>query len=323
MAHDSSFDAQPAGVEPAVADADGRLPNLVIAGVSKAGTTSLFNYLGQHPEIGTSDVKELRYFSPLRHGGTLEPIETYTRHFRDCLHTRYALEATPGYFYGGSAVARALSQTCPDVRVIVSLRSPPERCWSWYRFVKSRLRIPRDMGFEDYLDRCAELHRAGVDGTVENQPFWGLGGGCYARWLDAWSQELGDRLRIVFFEDLAADPGGLVGSLLAWAGLDPEPLASLQFTAENQTVQYRSKALQQVAVRLNRRSERFFRRHVAAKRMLRSTYWAFNRAPEERGLPAASRARLDDFYAPHNERLDRQLAALGIVVPRGWHRAAG
>jgi hypothetical protein len=88
-------------------------------------------------------------------------------------------------------------------------------------------------------------------------------------------------------------------------------------------VQYRSKALQQVAVRLNRRSERFFRRHVAAKRMLRSTYWAFNRAPEERGLPAASRARLDDFYDPHNERLERQLAALGIVVPRGWHRAAG
>ena len=45
-----------------------RLPNLVIAGVPKAGTTSLFNYLAQHPDICPSDVKETRYFEPLRYG---------------------------------------------------------------------------------------------------------------------------------------------------------------------------------------------------------------------------------------------------------------
>ena len=44
----------------------GRLPNLLVAGVSRGGTTSMFHYLGQHSEVGTSDVKELRYFTPLR-----------------------------------------------------------------------------------------------------------------------------------------------------------------------------------------------------------------------------------------------------------------
>lgn len=301
---------------------DGRLPNLVIAGVSKAGTTSLFNYLGQHPDVGASDVKELRYFTPLRYGEPLEPLEAYTRHFRCCLDDRYALEATPGYFYGGAAVAQALAQTCPDVRVIVSLRSPPQRCWSWYRFVKSRLRIPREMGFEEYLDRCEELHRAGLDGTVASQPFWGLGGGCYSRWLDAWSRQFGDRLRIVFFEDLAADPAQVVGSLFRWLALDPGPLETLQFPVDNKTEPYRNKALQDVAVRLNRPSERFFRRHAAAKRLLRSTYWAINRAPEERGLPAGCRTRLDAFYRPYDERLRGQLAALGLVVPAAWPGAA-
>ncbi len=46
-----------------------RVPNLVIVGVVKSGTTSLFNYLSQHPDICPSDVKETRYFDPLRFGG--------------------------------------------------------------------------------------------------------------------------------------------------------------------------------------------------------------------------------------------------------------
>ena len=77
-----------------------RLPNLVIAGVSRAGTTSLFRYLAQHPDVGTSDVKELRYFSAVRHGQPLEPLDMYAAHFKACTQA-FAVEATPGYFYGG------------------------------------------------------------------------------------------------------------------------------------------------------------------------------------------------------------------------------
>src|SRR5665809_53913 len=123
-----------------------RLPNLLIAGVSRAGTTSLFRYLGQHPDVCASDVKELRYFTPLRYGDPPGPVETYAAHFGGCADTRYRLEATPGYFYGGRALARGIHEVCPaDSRVVVSLRSPADRCWSWFSFVKSRLRIPQGM----------------------------------------------------------------------------------------------------------------------------------------------------------------------------------
>jgi len=165
-----------------------RLPNLVVVGVSKAGTTSMFHYLGQHPDIGTSDVKELRYFTPVRYGEPLTSLDSYTVHFRHCVDETYAMEATPGYFYGGRDLAHTLRATCPGVHAVVILRSPEERCWSWYGFVKSRLRIPKQMGFTDYLDRCFELHEAGVDHLVQNQPFWGVGGGCYDR-----VRELDDR----------------------------------------------------------------------------------------------------------------------------------
>ncbi|MBA2561058.1 MAG: hypothetical protein H0V07_14455, partial [Propionibacteriales bacterium] len=84
--------------------------------MSKAGTTSLFDYLGQHPEVCPSDVKELRYFSPLRYGEETAPITTYSAHFDSCTQQKYAMEATPGYFYGGAALARGMRVACPSVR---------------------------------------------------------------------------------------------------------------------------------------------------------------------------------------------------------------
>ena len=296
-----------------------RLPNLVIAGVSKAGTTSLFHYLGQHPDIGTSDVKELRYFTPLRYGEEPGPIESYAAHFKGCEKDRYAVEATPGYFYGGERLARGMDETLPGVRVLVSLRSPVDRCWSWFGFVKSRLRIPKEMTFEAYLDRCEELHRADLDGDIENQPFWGMGGGCYAQWLDSWTETFGDRFRIVFFDDLVSDPASVTTSACEWLGLDTSPVDTFQFAVDNKTEPYRNRQLQNVAVRVNRRAETFFHKHQDVKRWLRRGYYSVNRAHTET-MPPAMRARLDEFYRPHNVRLAQQLAALGLSLPRGWTR---
>ena len=299
----------------------GRLPNLVIAGVSKAGTTSMFHYLGQHPDVGTSDVKEVRYFTPLRYGEELDPIDSYTAHFKGLERHPYALEATPGYFYGGRSLARGLNATCPGAHVLVSLRAPEDRCWSWFGFVKSRLRIPKEMTFESYLDRCEELHRAGLDGLVENQPFWGLGGGCYAQWMDAWTKELGERFRVIFFEDLVSDPAAVVTSICEWLDLDTGPVGRFQFTVDNKTQQYRNKSLQRAAVVVNRRAERLFHNHQAVKRILRRGYYSVNRAPTGPAMSPATRARLSDFYRPHNARLMEQLAEMGLNLPPSWSRS--
>lgn len=185
---------------------ESRLPNLVIVGVAKAGTTSLFHHLSQHPEICTSDVKELRYFSPLQYGEPLTPIDTYAQHFAHCQQKKYAVEATPGYFYGGRPLASGLRGTCPSARTLVVLRSPEARCWSFFRFVKSRVRIPKEMTFSAYLDRCEELHRAGTDMDPDHGDFSGLVKGCYAQWLDDWTEEFGERFRIMFLKIWSATP---------------------------------------------------------------------------------------------------------------------
>jgi Sulfotransferase domain len=295
-----------------------RLPDLVIIGVSKAGTTSLFHYLRQHPEVCPSDVKEVRYLTPLRYGEKLEPISSYTAHFSGCGQETYAMEATPGYFYGGRDLAHGLHELSPSVRAVVSLREPGARCWSWFRFVKSRTRIPKDMSFTTYLDRCEELNRQGRDGDYENQPFWGLGGGCYANWLDAWSNELDDRFRVLFFDDIVEDPRGTVKALCEWLGIDSGVVDQFQLTVDNKTEPYRNRAVQTAAVRLNRRSERFFLRHERTKRVLRRIYYAANKAPSEEQMSEDERLRLRAFYRDHNARLADKLDTLGLSLPSSW-----
>ncbi len=295
-----------------------RLPNLLVVGVSKAGTTSLFEYLGRHPEVGLSDLKELRYFSPLRYGAPLEPLTTYTQHFQHCVDERYAVEATPGYFYGGRPVAHAIRETCGSPRVVLSLREPADRCWSWFRFVKSRMRIPRDLTFDDYLDHCERLHGEGVDGALENQAYWGLGGSCYAEWLDDWVVEFGSDLQVVFFDDLVRDPRAVMDEMFSWLGLDPRQAETGGLEPTNATELYRNRTTQRFAVSLNRRGERFFRRHPVLKRRLRSAYYAVNRAEPWEIMSAAARDRLDHFYRPYNLRLSDQLERLGLERPTGW-----
>ena len=294
------------------------LPNLVIVGVVKAGTTSLFQYLSQHPDLCASRNKELRYFQPLRYGEPLASVESYAQHFHHCGDQRYRMEATPGYFAGGRPLAVALLDTLDDPRVIVSFREPGQRCWSWYRFVRSRVRIPKDMTFDTYLDRCEHLRRVGVDHLREHQPFFGLSGGCYDEWIDAWLEIFGERLRIEFFEDMVRDPRSAVEGICRWLDIDAEVTAGFQYEIENKTMQYKNKSMQRAALFLNRRGEKFFQHHRSLKRALRSAYYRMNRDSGGEQLEPAARERLAAFYAPHNERLAVKLGDAGLSRWPAW-----
>ncbi len=302
----------------ATADGSAKLPNLLIVGVAKAATTSLFRYLAQHPDIFPAELKELRYFTPLRYGEPLAPIESYLTHFRNWTMERYAVEATPGYFPGGLTIAKGIDSTLDQARVLLSFRDPADRCWSYFRFMKSRVRVPKDMDFESYLDRCMELHRQGVDGTRAHQPFWGLGSGCYATWLPSWAGVFGNRLRVVFFDDIIEKPDVVVTGICQWLDLNTAPVAQFDFTAENKSEQYRYKSGQVVALRLNRRAERFFTRHRKLKQAMRKLYHVANSQRSMERPSVEARARLEEFYRPHTAALSQQLAELGVTQQPGW-----
>jgi hypothetical protein len=283
--------------------------------VAKAGTTSLFNYLAQHPEICPSDVKETRYFDPLRFGEALSPIEAYAAHFRHWKGERYRLEATPTYFYGGRRIASAIREALPQVRVVVILRNPADRCWSDFRFEQSRGRVPATMDFDAYLDRCETLRAQGVDRLHENRSFTGLVDGCYANWLGDWFIELGARLKVIYFDDLSNDASATVADICSWLDLDGGMVDRFDLAVENKTEQVRSQTVQQMALLVNRRAEGFFRRHPTVKRRLRGVYYLANREPAELTMSASAARRMAEFYQPCDAGLASLLEAMGVPRP--------
>ena len=273
------------------------LPTVVIGGVGKAGTTSLFWYLSQHPDICASDVKEIRYFIPLSEGdGSLGPIEEYAAHFGRCGAERHRLEASPQYFHGGGPVASAMRATLPDVNVIVLLRDPIDRLWSTFRFMRSRLAdLPPGMTFEAYVEACRAVRDRREAYSAHNRLYWTIQGGFYDEHLDPWIDTFGERFRLVFFERMTPDPAATVRELSTWLGIDPAAADAITYSVVN--------------------SERLLGGRRRLKEPLRKLYYVLNRRPEPDRMAPETRRGLEELFAPGNRALARRLRSLGYDLP--------
>lgn len=287
----------------------------VIAGVNKAGTTSLFVSLSTHPDVAPSAIKETRYFLPARYGQPLEPLSVYRDYFRDAGDRPVHLEATPSYFYGGHPVATRIAQDLVDPHVVLVLREPVARAISFFTYQKVRLRFPADLSITEYLDRADQLTDADFD-HPENERYMAFRGGCYADFLPDWLDRFGTRrLHVVWFEELVADQMRVLTSLAAWLGLDPARFPAEALSSENRTTGYRNAQLQRLALAGNDRLERLLRRHPDAKRKLRGLYYRVNGKATRDEIPRAVREQLAARYREPNARLARQLEAAAIPPP--------
>jgi hypothetical protein len=124
-----------------------RLPDFIIAGAQKAGTSSLHNVLGEHPEVISSITKEVHYFDQYYHLGeqwyrSCFPLATASNARKLCG------EATPMYMFSPHAPQR-IAKLLPQVKIIVLLRNPINRAYSHYHQIKQLHREP--LSFEDAL----------------------------------------------------------------------------------------------------------------------------------------------------------------------------
>jgi hypothetical protein len=291
----------------------------VIAGVNKAGTTSLFVSLSTHPDIAPSAIKETRYFLPARYGEPLEPFAVYQDYFRDAGTRPVRLEATPNYLYGGAAVAAKMAELLTNPRILVSLREPVSRAISFFEYQKVRLRFPADLSFADYLAAADALSD---DDFLDpsNEKYMAFRGGCYADYLPAWLDTFGlEGLYVVWFEELVSDPAAVVDPLAAWLGLDPAGFPGDSLSSENRTTGFKNKAFQGFALRANDRLERVFRRHPDFKRRLRAFYYRLNGKATVADVPDEVRAALAERYREPNARLASLLRDAGLAPP-AWLR---
>lgn len=134
------------------------LPNFLIIGAAKSGTSSLFSYLGQHPEIYTSPIKGPCFFA-FEEGQKVKVSgpgdqEVFDRHIITDLGTYRALfdgvrdekafgEASVLYLYSPTAPSR-IKRYIPDVKLIAILRNPVDRAFSSFLHLRRDGREPRD-----------------------------------------------------------------------------------------------------------------------------------------------------------------------------------
>jgi hypothetical protein len=201
------------------------LPNFLILGAQKAGTTALYAYLHWHPQVTGPSFKEVSFFD--RHYARGE--RWYRAHFP--ARRREAIgEASPSYLLHPLAPER-VAGLLPDARLIALLRNPVDRAFSHYQHEVALGREP--LSFEDALAAEDERLRGEVermlrDPTYFSHAWWNYtyaARGRYAEQLERWYAAFPrERLLVLLTEELAQDPGPTYRRVLDFLGLEPHAL---------------------------------------------------------------------------------------------------
>lgn len=295
------------------------LPNVIIAGVNKAGTTTVFSLLGAHPSVHPSRIKETGHFLTHRYGEPPRPVAEYRRHFIGWDGEPFVMESTPGYLYGGPQLIGALRRNLDRPRIIVVLREPVSRLVSFFRFQQSMLQLPAGLDLSTYVRRCLDLDAAALR-RRSNNPWFGVEGGRYGEYFGPWRDAFGEDLGVWFFDELVTDTTGTVRAMAVWLGLDPSGVPGM-VEPDNRTVGYRRRSIHRLALATNRGLEPLLRRRPALKRAARRVYGRLNARAVEGGtdLDPVLADRLCELYGRSNERLRADLDVAPDRLP-GWLR---
>jgi len=128
-------------------------PDFLIVGAQKAGTSSLYNCLKQHPAIKPARKKEIHYFSQFYYKG----LPWYLDHFPAREETLLSGEASPFYLFHPQS-ARRIAETYPAIKIIIILRDPVERAISHYhqQYRRGHEKLPMLEAFQQESLRIAK-----------------------------------------------------------------------------------------------------------------------------------------------------------------------
>ncbi|MCB2054016.1 MAG: sulfotransferase [Geminicoccaceae bacterium] len=217
-----------------------RLPDFIVAGAAKSGTTSLYQYLAEHPDIFMSEVKEPNFFAfedgrlnlkgaldeermfQLMHRKSVTDPAAYEALFAAARSDQTVGEASPRYLYAPQA-APAIRAALGPVKLIVILRDPVARAYSHFQMNRRRGLEPLER-FADALD--AEDARV-AEGWEWDYHYVRLG--LYAtqvrRLFDTFGRE---RVHVELYDDLRRDPQGLMRRCYGFVGVDPSFVPQLE-----------------------------------------------------------------------------------------------
>ncbi|WP_417591558.1 sulfotransferase domain-containing protein [Owenweeksia hongkongensis] len=220
-------------------------PNVIIGGAPKSGTSSLFFWLGAHPEVCASKVKETYFLGDTENKHNVsanihkDGLEAYQKFFSHSKGEKIRLEATPVYIYHKLPL-KVLPTLEKVPKMIFILREPSDRLYSHWRFNRYRMKNTK-MTFEDYL-------------AFKNVPSgWAdyLDHTHYIRHIQPYIDTLGKENILVYqFEQIKEDKVAFMKQVATDLGISPEFYNSFDFFHRNQTVAVKNGKLHRIGLKL-------------------------------------------------------------------------
>lgn len=204
------------------------LPGALVIGGQKCGSTSLYAYLEQHPQLAGVHMypaydrkawvkKEVHYFNHERM--YQRGARWYRAHFDLPKPGVINFEATPAYLNHPDAPQR-VHELLPEAKFIVSLRDPVTRAFSAYHHMLKATRSEET--FRECLEREFRKERSGsspiANWDVLREGRYDEG---FARWFALYPRE---QFHIIDFRDLVNNPGETVAGIITFLGLPPAPI---------------------------------------------------------------------------------------------------
>jgi len=207
-----------------------RLPNFLVLGTAKAGTSSLYAYLKQHPDVYLSPTTELNFFAheggDLNFGGPgdlkylwedslVATFEEYSQQFGDVDGESAVGEVSTHNLYCPQAVD-VIKRYVPSAKLIAVLRNPAERAFSAFAH------MVRD-GREETNDFRIALAREPERIRDNWEPLWhyksmGFYGAQLSRYFDAFDAK---QIRVYIYDDFVARPLEVMRDIFGFIGVDP------------------------------------------------------------------------------------------------------
>jgi len=279
-----------------------RWPDLFVAGAPRCGTSSIWSYLDQHPQIFMSRLKEPHFFTDRkpRNVPTVSDEAVYLRLFDGAAAGQLRGEASPTYLASPQAPGR-IARVNPDARIVVVLRNPVARAYSAYWH---KVRYGGET--RTFLEAVRPLQP--VPGGRTCAPSY-VRGGLYAEPIERYLDTFGEHLHVLFQEELAADTRGELRRILEFLGVDATATDRIRLDVRNATALPRNRVVRRLysSPRLRSLGERAV--PVSLQPRLERLLLRRDGVPP---MEPEARRFLEGFYAAEPAALER---LLGRPVP--------
>ncbi len=291
------------------------VPNFVVAGAARSGTTALIEALRGHPDVFVTQPKEPHYFAfagePVNFAGpgddeTINKVavsrrQEYLDLYSSAVGAQARGDGSVSTLYYHSASIPALKELADDMRIVIILRNPVDRAYSSYQYLRARGYEP----LSDFTEAVAQEPQRIEDGWHHLWHYTSMS--TYADAVEHFLDEFGrDGVGVWFYDDFIEDGRAVVSDVCRFLDLDPERLPDHDLNRVNVSGRPRSEGIQTVIRNLGRHEgvKRVIKKMVPfeARERIRSANLTRSEVPPE------VREELDGLFQEDCERLRRLLA---------------